>query len=263
MILRRVIEHFRKQEWTAIFLDFLIVVAGVFIGIQVANWNAARADKRLGIAYAERLTADLKKDLSTRSALADYYSAVLASVERTNALLKDPQSDPQDLVVNAYRASEINYDPQTRATWDGIVSSGDTGLLPRAAIEIGVADYFSDDTARTSLNVLTDSIYRHRVRTIIPLEVQQALRAGCSDTRNEAQEITGFMADCDLKIDSDIIAATAAALRADPLVQEELRYQFSDVFTARANISGDIVFLERALMALDAQLGTVRREDEP
>lgn len=29
MILHRVIQHFRKQEWAAIFLDFLIVV-GVF-----------------------------------------------------------------------------------------------------------------------------------------------------------------------------------------------------------------------------------------
>lgn len=45
MILRRVIVHFRKQEWTAIALDFLIVVVGVFIGIQVSNWNAARKDR--------------------------------------------------------------------------------------------------------------------------------------------------------------------------------------------------------------------------
>jgi hypothetical protein len=39
MILRRVIAHFKKQEWTAIALDFLIVVAGVFVGLQVSNWN--------------------------------------------------------------------------------------------------------------------------------------------------------------------------------------------------------------------------------
>ena len=34
MILRRVIKHFRQQEWTAIFLDFLIVVVG---GIDCPN----------------------------------------------------------------------------------------------------------------------------------------------------------------------------------------------------------------------------------
>ena len=34
MILRRVIEHVKQQEWTAVFLDFLIVVIGVFVGLQ-------------------------------------------------------------------------------------------------------------------------------------------------------------------------------------------------------------------------------------
>jgi len=46
MILRRVIKHFRNQEWTAISLDFLIVlivVIGVFVGLQVSNWNDRRA----------------------------------------------------------------------------------------------------------------------------------------------------------------------------------------------------------------------------
>ena len=33
MILRRIIAHFRKQEWTAIALDFVIVVVGVFVGL--------------------------------------------------------------------------------------------------------------------------------------------------------------------------------------------------------------------------------------
>jgi hypothetical protein len=45
MILRRVIAHFRKQEWTAISLDFVIVVVGVFVGLQVNNWNEARSDQ--------------------------------------------------------------------------------------------------------------------------------------------------------------------------------------------------------------------------
>jgi len=42
MILRSVIKHVRNQEWTAVFLDFLIVVVGVFVGLQVSNWNDVR-----------------------------------------------------------------------------------------------------------------------------------------------------------------------------------------------------------------------------
>ncbi|PHS22519.1 MAG: hypothetical protein COA84_12620 [Robiginitomaculum sp.] len=45
MILRRVIKHFRHQEWTAIFLDFVIVVVGVIVGLQVSNWNDVRIAK--------------------------------------------------------------------------------------------------------------------------------------------------------------------------------------------------------------------------
>jgi hypothetical protein len=45
MILRRVIEHVKAQNWTAVALDFVIVVVGVVIGIQVANWNEDRKSR--------------------------------------------------------------------------------------------------------------------------------------------------------------------------------------------------------------------------
>ncbi len=35
MILRRLAEHVRAQNWFAVALDFLIVVVGVFVGLQV------------------------------------------------------------------------------------------------------------------------------------------------------------------------------------------------------------------------------------
>jgi len=251
MILRRMIAHVKEQNWTAIGIDFVIVVIGVFVGIQVSNWNAALVDAQRGRTYVERLKADLEQNRDAQRSLADYFGAVLASVERTDALLADAKSDPQELVVEAYRASEINYRAPARATWDEIVSSGDTGLIQRAVAD-SAASYFAVDTARLSLEVLTASLYRHRVRTLIPLALQKALRAGCSDVRNQTQQITGFMPGCKLEIDAGLIAATAAALRADPAVQAELRYQYSDVYSAKANISGDVAEIERALAALAA-----------
>ena len=53
MLLRRITEHVKAQNWTAVALDFVIVVVGVFIGIQVANWNEARAEN-------ERIAAQLQ-----------------------------------------------------------------------------------------------------------------------------------------------------------------------------------------------------------
>ncbi|ANP44937.1 hypothetical protein [Candidatus Viadribacter manganicus] len=61
MILRRIIAHLRKQEWTAIGIDFLIVVLGVFLGIQVSNWNEAAASRRAESAYLSQLRGDLQR----------------------------------------------------------------------------------------------------------------------------------------------------------------------------------------------------------
>ena len=58
MILRRLVEHVRTQNWTAIALDFVIVVAGVFMGIQLGNWNDARAARAEGARYISQLARE-------------------------------------------------------------------------------------------------------------------------------------------------------------------------------------------------------------
>ena len=60
MLLRRIIEHVKTQNWTAVGLDFVIVVVGVFIGIQVSNLNDARETREMSDNFAERLATDLQ-----------------------------------------------------------------------------------------------------------------------------------------------------------------------------------------------------------
>jgi hypothetical protein len=54
MLLRRVIHHVGDQNWVAVGIDFIIVVFGVFMGIEVSNWNEARG---IRLAEAHYLTA--------------------------------------------------------------------------------------------------------------------------------------------------------------------------------------------------------------
>ena len=60
MSLRRVIAHFKRQEWTAIAIDFLIVVLGVFVGLQVSNWNEAQSSRRQEGVLIAQLADDLR-----------------------------------------------------------------------------------------------------------------------------------------------------------------------------------------------------------
>ena len=65
MLLRRVTEHVRNQNWFAVFIDFLIVVVGVFIGIQVANWNANLKDRAAYKGALERLKVEVEFNINS------------------------------------------------------------------------------------------------------------------------------------------------------------------------------------------------------
>ena len=59
MILRRLTTAFRKQDWFTVAVETLIVVFGVFIGLQVNNWNNARQDRADEQSFLERLHPDI------------------------------------------------------------------------------------------------------------------------------------------------------------------------------------------------------------
>ena len=78
MLYRRVLTHVRSQDWTAVVVDLVIVVVGVFIGIQVSNWNDDRLEAKRQIAYIERLREDfLGIDERLKEALAIYNEAIV------------------------------------------------------------------------------------------------------------------------------------------------------------------------------------------
>jgi hypothetical protein len=112
MILRRVIKHFRHQEWTAIFLDFLIVVVGVFVGLQISNWNAARLDSQNETAFLQRLDKDIDAELETTETLLKSAAADKHLLEQAIFIV---QSDDADVVLT---------DEQCRITWQSHILGG-------------------------------------------------------------------------------------------------------------------------------------------
>lgn len=63
MLLRRVMEYVNAQNWFAVGVDFVIVVVGVYIGIEVANWNDVRNNKIGLVASLERLDKEVSQNI--------------------------------------------------------------------------------------------------------------------------------------------------------------------------------------------------------
>ena len=63
MILRRITEHVKAQNWFAVGVEFVIVVVGVFVGLQAQDWSTARAERSAEHAAIERLIIEYKLNL--------------------------------------------------------------------------------------------------------------------------------------------------------------------------------------------------------
>jgi hypothetical protein len=65
MLIRRFSEHLREQNWFAVGLDFAVVVLGIFIGLQVADWNQARLDREEAAYHLNFLYTELNAEIVT------------------------------------------------------------------------------------------------------------------------------------------------------------------------------------------------------
>ena len=62
MILRRINQHVKDQNWFAVALDFIIVVAGILLAFKITEWNQTSKDRALEKEYLVRFASDLDKD---------------------------------------------------------------------------------------------------------------------------------------------------------------------------------------------------------
>ena len=59
MLLRRVIDHVRDQNWFAVALEFVIVVSGVLLAFQVSEWSADQANREAERLYLSTMAGEL------------------------------------------------------------------------------------------------------------------------------------------------------------------------------------------------------------
>jgi hypothetical protein len=81
MLLRLVIEHVRDQNWTAVAIDFVIVVLGVFMGIQLQGAYQNQRDQQLVNDYLHRMHADVVLSISSTQNTKKFITKNLENLE--------------------------------------------------------------------------------------------------------------------------------------------------------------------------------------
>lgn len=144
MLLRRVIAHFRKQEWTAIALDFVIVVLGVFVGLQVNNWNEARSERAKEAFTIDSLRSDFQAlDFSVSHGVCWHRRALdglQVAAEALNAGRLDPEVKAR--FENGLRFGFLNASTnKASGALSELLSSGNMGLVSDPALRAALIAY--------------------------------------------------------------------------------------------------------------------------
>jgi hypothetical protein len=96
MILRRITEHVKAQNWFAVGIDLVIVVVGVFIGLQVQQWADAQRQGRLERIYTEKLQAEVLSLMATRAPLVEDRNRFNGALATSTQALYDEETRALD-----------------------------------------------------------------------------------------------------------------------------------------------------------------------
>jgi hypothetical protein len=238
MILRRLTENLRAQNWTAITIEFLIVVIGVFIGTQVANWNQERLAKLETERMLEQLVPELQSQIEFFDSVSTYYATSRRFADLALEGWKDDaRLNDSDFVIAAYQASQVTGIGTNAENWAITFGGDQLRNIENPRIRRNMELMLTSDYSTVTFNSVATP-YRENVRRVIPIKVQDDIRRECGD-RNVPGKY-GFVLvvlpeTCSLKIPPAEAASIAAALRARPSLVEELNWHLAAIAVLLVN----------------------------
>ena len=162
MILRRVIKHVRNQEWTAIFIDFFIVVVGVFVGLQVSNWSNAQQDRRDETAIIHALHSEIIETEKLAANILDLRTSdAIAIATATNILFGlAPHRELTTEECTALGSSHILYFGRTNLpALERLQATGRLDIVRDADLNSALAKLLQRQEALELASTLSDMSY--------------------------------------------------------------------------------------------------------
>ena len=230
MIVRKLAEAMRQQNWFTVVLEILIVVIGLFIGLQVDDWNQRRIDRSTEAAYLRELLEDFEANRATLEKTSQRLETILRNM---NALLGQSVLEEPDWTIAQLNDAFVwtQNMPAFIAvvrTYINLTGSGDLRLIRNRELKNDLAQYF----AESDLTVLVQNTHElELVNTFQPYIIDNL----------DYQAVYRQLLD-----DHPIAAPVDEARILDVLHTGEFR----NVLTQKHTISADLLNQRRKLLAM-------------
>lgn len=224
MILGRLASALKQRDWTTILIEFVLLVAGVFLGIEAANWNVERAEDIKAQAYLARTRGDLEADLKSIERRVVFWQQV---IDDGKAAIRHAETgelvdgSAWKTVLAFYQASQLWQWTSSDATYQEMRSGGELGLIRDESLRESLSQYYVDSDAGVAYLFYLQPEYRKIVRGLTPSVVADHIWARCWEQPNPIEQ---HLLDCDSPIPEAAAHAVLAGYLEDPDLLSELRF---------------------------------------
>lgn len=174
MILRSVVKHVTQQNWLAVGIDFVIVVVGVFIGIQVANWNEALNESILERVLIESLQRDFERIVEDDNERYERTIAAPINLGRLIDAIRDGEEPADSIVWPGLEAGLLAYAPTPPSpTYDELLSTGRLSRLTNVKLRRQLTEFERSRLNEGGLGThLTEMSYGSPLYTHVELDTR-------------------------------------------------------------------------------------------
>ncbi len=224
MILRRLAKSLKDQNWTTILIEFVLLVGGVFLGIQAANWNERRAEDVKAQAYLARIHVNLQADLQSIQRRETFWRQVIAYGKGAIRYAESGElveGSAWKTVLAFYQGSQLWQWATSDSTYQEMRSGGELGLIRDQGLRDRLSQYYLESGSGTAYLFMLQPEYRKIVRGQTPSVIADHIWAKCWQQPRPSEQ---YLLDCDSPISEAQAQAVLDGYLEKPNLLPELRF---------------------------------------
>lgn len=185
MIIKRIANALRSQDWVAFAIEFTIVLLGVFLALQAGDWNQERKDRQLEQVYLSRLADEARANFEILAEHEKIFEEKVQFILNLPELsLQDSyERDPGEFMYQVDYSTYVQI-PNLRAeTYQELESSGRLVLLRSTQLRGAIAGLINDYKSTQPVFIEPIGDYRRLLFETLPGRSFYEYRTGTEITQ--------------------------------------------------------------------------------
>ena len=250
MIIRRIAESIKAQDWFVVSVEVMVVVVGIFIGLQVDDWNKERTFHQLETELLNELKRELEGSiLLTEGRLNSYVQAAEAGSRSLNFISSGTSCDTEcwPVLLDFMHASQWQGTQVRKSTYESMRT---LGMPSNRAIVDAVEAYLVITNSNVEFYAVLP-YYRSLVRRLIPLEIQRYYWENCYSAVNGLEY---YKLDCLKFDDDDLTSQIVENIVGNIETQPHLTEWTSAIFPTHGGLGDQNIAAQLAISLIDEEL---------